>query len=56
MTDKEYRAQFNIPKTQSLVARAYSEERRKAAQDRGLGAKMAAARAAGKAAKAQKAD
>lgn len=55
MTDKEYRAQFNIPKTQSLVAKSYSEERRKAAQDRGLGAKMAEGRAAKKADKATKA-
>jgi predicted transcriptional regulator len=49
MTDKEYRAQFGIPKSQSLVAKNYSEERRKAAQEKGLGAKMAQARAAKKA-------
>jgi predicted transcriptional regulator len=55
MTDKEYRAQFGIPKTQSLVAKKYSEERRQAAQDKGLGAKMAEARAAKKKGKAPKA-
>jgi predicted transcriptional regulator len=54
MTDKEYKAQFGIPKTQSLVAKAYSEERRKAAQEKGLGAKMAEARAAKKKGKTPK--
>ncbi len=46
ITDKEYRVQFGIPKTQSLVAKNYSDERRQAAQQKGLGAKMAQARAA----------
>lgn len=54
MTDKEYRAQFGIPKSQSLVAKNYSEDRRKAAQEKGLGMKMAQARAAKKTAAAPK--
>lgn len=60
-----YRKQFGIPRTQSLTARAFSESRRKMAQDRGLAANLAKARAvraakisgkkaaAGKAAKAK---
>lgn len=47
MTPGEYRKQFDIPRTQSLVARNYSETRRKMAIDRGLGEKLAKARAAG---------
>ncbi|NVN92735.1 MAG: MucR family transcriptional regulator [Desulfuromonadales bacterium] len=52
ITDKEYRAQFNIPKTQPLIAKNYSDERKKAALDRGQGELMARARAAKKAASA----
>ena len=52
ITDKEYRTQFNIPKTQPLIAKAYSEERKKAALERGQGDLMAKARAAKKAASA----
>ncbi len=60
-----YRKQFGIPRTQSLTARAFSESRRKMAQERGLAANLAKARAvraakisgkkaaAGKAAKAK---
>ncbi len=40
-----YRKQFGIPRTQSLTARAFSESRRKMAQDRGLAANLAKARA-----------
>lgn len=49
ISDKEYRAQFNIPKTQPLIAKNYSDERKKAALDRGQGDLMAKARAAKKA-------
>lgn len=42
----EYRKQFGIPRTQPLAARAYSESRRQMAIDRGLGDKLASARAA----------
>jgi predicted transcriptional regulator len=42
----EYRKQFGIPRTQPLAARAYSESRRQMAIDRGLGDKLAKARAA----------
>ncbi|NVN91921.1 MAG: MucR family transcriptional regulator [Desulfuromonadales bacterium] len=52
ITDKEYRAQFNIPKTQPLIAKNYSDERKKAALERGQGELMARARAAKKAASA----
>jgi predicted transcriptional regulator len=45
----QYRRQFNIPKDQPLAATDYVAERRQAALDRGLGEKMAAARAAKKA-------
>ena len=38
LTDKEYRKQFNIPSTQSLAAKSYSDSRRKMALDKGLGA------------------
>jgi len=44
----KYRKQFNIPKDQPLAATEYVEKRRQAALDRGLGEKMAAARAAKK--------
>ncbi|BCR04397.1 MucR family transcriptional regulator [Desulfuromonas versatilis] len=42
----EYRKQFDIPRTQPLAARAYSESRRQMAMDRGLGENLAKARAA----------
>lgn len=42
----QYRKQFGIPRTQSLAAKNYSESRRQMAIDRGLGDKLAAARAA----------
>jgi len=45
----QYRKQFKIPKDQPLAATDYVAKRRQAALDRGLGAKMAAARAAKKA-------
>ena len=45
----EYRKQFNIPRTQSLAARSYSERRRAMALERGLGDNLAKARAAKKA-------
>jgi len=41
----EYRKQFGIPSTQSLVAKAYSEQRKKDALDRGQGEILAKARA-----------
>jgi predicted transcriptional regulator len=40
-----YRKQFAIPRTQSLTARAFSESRRKMAQERGLATNLAKARA-----------
>ena len=46
MTAKEYRKQFDIPRSQSLASKSYSETRRKMAIDRGLGEKLAKARAA----------
>ncbi|MEZ4483349.1 MAG: MucR family transcriptional regulator [Syntrophotaleaceae bacterium] len=46
MTAAEYRKQFDIPRTQPLAARAYSETRRQMAVDRGLGENLAKARAA----------
>lgn len=42
----QYRKQFGIPRTQSLAAKSYSESRRQMAIDRGLGDKLALARAA----------
>ena len=44
----QYRKQFGIPSSQSLAARSYSESRRQMALDRGLGDKLALARAARK--------
>jgi predicted transcriptional regulator len=44
----KYRRQFNVPKDQPLAAAEYVAKRRQAALDRGLGEKMAAARAAKK--------
>lgn len=46
ITDKEYKKQFGIPAKQKLVAKAYSEERKKAALDRGQGEILIKARAA----------
>lgn len=46
MTASEYRKQFDIPRSQSLASRSYSETRRQMAIDRGLGEKLALARAA----------
>jgi predicted transcriptional regulator len=46
MTPAEYRKQFDIPRSQSLAAKKYSETRRQMAIDRGLGEKLAKARAA----------
>ena len=48
ITPQDYRKQFGIPRTQALAARAYSEQRKQMAIDRGLGEKLAAARAAKK--------
>lgn len=45
----DYRKQFNIPRTQTLAARSYSESRRVMAVERGLGDNLAKARAAKKA-------
>jgi predicted transcriptional regulator len=46
MKPGEYRKQFDIPRTQPLAARAYSESRRQMAVARGLGDNLAKARAA----------
>jgi predicted transcriptional regulator len=46
MTPSEYRKKFDIPRTQPLAARSYSESRRQMAIDRGLGENLAKARAA----------
>ena len=46
MTASEYRKQFDIPRSQSLAAKSYSEKRRQMAIDRGLGENLAKARAA----------
>jgi len=46
ITDKDYKKQFGIPAKQKLVAKAYSEERKKAALDRGQGEILVKARAA----------
>lgn len=54
MTASEYRKQFDIPRTQPLAARAYSESRRQMAIDRGLGENLAKARAEKAKAKAKK--
>lgn len=45
----QYRKKFNIPKEQPLAAVEYVAKRRQAALDRGLGAKLVAAREAKKA-------
>jgi predicted transcriptional regulator len=46
MSDKEYRQEFDIPRTQPLAAKDYTESRRKMAIDKGLAAGLAKARAA----------
>ena len=46
VSDKEYRQQFDIPRTQPLAAKDYTESRRKMAIDKGLAAGLAKARAA----------
>ena len=46
MKASEYRKQFDIPRTQPLTARAYSESRKQMAIERGLGDNLAKARAA----------
>ena len=48
MSAKEYRAKFDIPRSQSLAAKNYSESRRQMAVDRGLADNLAKARAARK--------
>ncbi len=45
ITPREYRKQFNIPATQSLTAKNFSEKRRQTALDRGLADNLAKARA-----------
>lgn len=45
MKPREYRKQFNIPSSQALTARKFSEARKKMAQDRGLADNLAKARA-----------
>ena len=45
MSASEYRKQFDIPRSQSLASKSYSEKRRQMAIDRGLGEKLAEARA-----------
>jgi len=54
MKPGEYRKQFDIPRTQPLAARSYSESRRQMAVDRGLGENLAKARAAKGKTKAKK--
>lgn len=51
MKPGEYRKQFGVPSSQPLAARNYSESRKQMAIDRGLGEKLAAARAKRKPAK-----
>ncbi len=46
MTASEYRKQFDVPRSQSLASKSYSEKRRQMAIDRGLGENLAKARAA----------
>ena len=48
MSAKDYRKQFDIPNSQSLAAKNYSESRRQMAVDRGLADNLAKARAAKK--------
>ena len=49
MKPGQYRKQFNIPSSQSLTAKNYSEARRKAANENNLAANLEKARAARKA-------
>ncbi len=51
MSAAEYRQQFDIPRSQSLAAKNYSESRRQMAVERGLADNLAKARAARKGAK-----
>ena len=46
MSASEYRKQFDIPRSQSLAEKNYSKKRNQMAIDRGLGEKLAKARAA----------
>ncbi len=46
MTASEYRKQFDIPRSQSLASKNYSESRRKMAVERDLAGNLAKARAA----------
>lgn len=46
MTASDYRKRFDIPRSQSLASKSYSATRRQMAIDRGLGEKLALARAA----------
>ena len=46
MSASDYRKQFDIPRSQSLAAKNYSESRRQMAVDRGLADNLAKARAA----------
>ena len=46
MTASEYRKQFDIPRSQSLASKNYSESRRQMAIDRDLAGNLAKARAA----------
>lgn len=46
MTASEYRKQFDIPRSQSLASKNYSESRRQMAVDRDLAGNLAKARAA----------
>jgi len=48
MSANDYRKQFDIPRSQSLAAKNYSESRRQMAVDRGLADNLAKARAAKK--------
>ena len=54
MSAAEYRKQFDIPRSQSLASKSYSEKRRQMAIDRGLGENLAKARAARGKAKGKK--
>lgn len=45
ITPREYRKQFNIPASQSLTAKNFSESRRQTALDRGLADNLVKARA-----------
>lgn len=44
MKPGEYRKQFNIPRSQPIAAKAFSESRRKMAEERGLGDILAKSR------------